>query len=199
MSMPPLETERLSIRPYVMEDLEAIHPILNQAFGEIPLEDRGEWLAWSALNVKMLANLGQPPYGDRAIVLKSTGKVIGSVGLVPSYGPFDKLPYFSQQLKTPTQRSTPEMGMFWALGESYRGQGYATESAQAIIDFMFHSWGLKRIIATTEYDNHASIKVMERLGMSIQRNPDKEPEWFQVVGILNNPIIGNTNSTIDIK
>ncbi len=29
------------------------------------------------------------------------------------------------------------MGLFWALGAAYRGQGYATEAARALIDFAF--------------------------------------------------------------
>jgi [ribosomal protein S5]-alanine N-acetyltransferase len=51
---------------------------------------------------------------------------------------------------------------------------------------MFNRFGLKRIVATTEYDNKDSIAVMRRLGMTIQRNPDPEPVWFQVVGVLAN-------------
>ncbi len=31
--------------------------------------------------------------------------------------------------------------------------------------------------------------VMQRLGMTVQRNPDPGPPWFQVVGILENPEI----------
>jgi hypothetical protein len=43
------------------------------------------------------------------------------------------------------------------------------------------------LIATTERSNAASIGVMRRLGMDIQRNPDAQPGWFQTVGVLFNP------------
>ena len=43
---------------------------------------------------------------------------------------------------------------------------------------------LWRIVATTELDNAASIAVMRRLGMRIERNPYSQPERFQIVGIL---------------
>jgi hypothetical protein len=42
------------------------------------------------------------------------------------------------------------------------------------------------LIETTEYSNAASIGVMRRLGMDIQRNPDEQPGWFQTVGVLFN-------------
>jgi RimJ/RimL family protein N-acetyltransferase len=51
---------------------------------------------------------------------------------------------------------------------------------------MFQTMGLHYIVATTEYDNQASIRTMQRLGMTIEHNPDATPEWFQVVGILEN-------------
>jgi RimJ/RimL family protein N-acetyltransferase len=46
---------------------------------------------------------------------------------------------------------------------------------------------LATVIATTRYDNLASQRVMERLGMRVERNPHPEPPWFQVVGTLDNP------------
>jgi RimJ/RimL family protein N-acetyltransferase len=44
-----------------------------------------------------------------------------------------------------------------------------------------------RIVATTQRSNAASIAVMRRLGMNVQENPDPDPPWFQVVGILAHP------------
>ena len=132
----------------------------------------------------------QPPYGDYALVRKADDVLIGSVGYVPSYGPFGKLAYFRARSSEPDSALfTPEMGLFWALGKAYRGQGYATEAAQAVIRHAFERLSLKRIVATTEYDNSASIAVMRRVGMTIERNPDPTPEWFQIAGILENPAL----------
>ena len=50
----------------------------------------------------------------------------------------------------------------------------------------FSTLKLKRIVATTTYDNAALMGVMRKLGMRIERNPMSEPLWFQVVGILEN-------------
>ncbi len=44
-----------------------------------------------------------------------------------------------------------------------------------------------RLIATTEYDNAASMGVMRKLGMTIAKNPLPDPPWLQVVGILDQP------------
>ena len=51
-------------------------------------------------------------------------------------------------------------------------------------DYAFGQLNLRRIVATTTYDNAASMGVMRKLGMRIEKNPYEEPRWFQVVGIL---------------
>ncbi|HVO70618.1 MAG TPA: GNAT family N-acetyltransferase [Aggregatilineaceae bacterium] len=181
-----LETDRLLLRPFVRGDLDTIHPILNAAFGEESRSARQDWLDWTMMNYAALAHLRQPPYGDRAVVLKPADTLIGAVGLVPSFGPFDTLPYF---LDRATGLFSPEMGLFWVIAEPYRGQGYATEAARALINFAFTRLRLKRVVATTESSNSRAIAVMQRLGMSIQRNPEPAPIWFQVVGILDNPAV----------
>jgi [ribosomal protein S5]-alanine N-acetyltransferase len=91
LSMPSLETVRLLIRPFVMEDLPAVHHLLDMELREADLgtdkmetlAERSAWLQWTVLNYVQLATLYQPPYGDRAVVLKSTGKLIGACGYVP--------------------------------------------------------------------------------------------------------------------
>jgi RimJ/RimL family protein N-acetyltransferase len=186
--LPPITTPRLVIRPFVLDDFDAIHAALNSAFGEIPAEQRREWLNWSVMNEVALARMYQPPYGDRAIVLKDSNELIGAVGLVPAYGPFERLPSFKARLATPnTAKSTPEMGMFWGIHERYRRQGYAAEAALALMNAMFEQHNLQRIIATTEYDNEGSMAVMRKIGMTIERNPEPEPPWFQVIGVKFNP------------
>jgi RimJ/RimL family protein N-acetyltransferase len=74
--------------------------------------------------------------------------------------------------------------LFYAVSPAYRRQGFATEAAQALADYAFRRLRLKRIVATTDYGNAASIGVMRSLGMRVERNPLAEPPWLQVVGIL---------------
>ena len=185
-AMPVIETERLIVRPFEPVDLDACHALLNQEAWQYgrPTQWTSDYLEWSALSYRWLAEFRQPPYGDRCVVLKETGELIGSVGLVPSYGPFDRLPSFGGDVSAGAYR--PEVGLYWATRTAHLNRGYATESAQALVGYAFGPMKLARIVATTEYENVASQAVMRKLGMSIERNPLPEPEWFQITGVLHN-------------
>ena len=193
--MPTLETARLRIRPFVMEDLIDVHRLFDIELNTDDLhtekmdtmKDRSKWLEWSVLNYTQLAKLYQPPYGDRAIVMKKTGKLIGSCGYVPCLMPFEQLPNFSYyNASGELSHATPEFGLFYAISPPHQQQGYASEAAQALIDYAFQHLDLKRVIATTDFDNNASMGVMRKLGMRVEKNPLKEPPWLQVVGVVEN-------------
>ena len=192
MSMPPLETERLTIRPFVLADLDAIYQILDveldEIAGEQALTARQQWLAWSVLNYTALADLHQPPYGDRAIVLHATGEVIGACGLAPVLLPFGQLAAFRPANAMPglPARNTNEMGLYWEVSPRHQRRGYATEAGAALIRYAFSELNLARIVATTTYDNAASVGVMRKLGMTIEHNPLPEPPWMQIVGVKSN-------------
>jgi RimJ/RimL family protein N-acetyltransferase len=191
--MPDLETKRLVIRPFMMDDLTDIHRLFDvelnaEDFGSEKMEslhERAEWLQWSVLNYVQLAKLYQPPYGDRAIVLKETDQLIGSVGYVPCLMPFEQMPNFSYyDASGKPGRATTEFGLFYAISPSHQRHGYASEAAQAMVDYAFQELRLKRVIATTEFDNHGSMGVMRKLGMRVEKNPLAEPPWLQVVGVV---------------
>ena len=84
--------------------------------------------------------------------------------------------------------ATPEFGLFYAVFPAHQHQGYASEAARALLDYAFGVLRLKRVVATTTYDNAASMGVMRRLGMRIERNPLPEPHYLQVVGVAENRI-----------
>ena len=193
MRIPPLETERLVIRPFTMDDLDAIHRLLDIDLitadfgteGANTRQEREQWLRWTILSYEELAKLYQPPYGDRAVVLKQTQQVIGACGFVPSYGPFGQLPTMRSAAQVrDIHFNSPEFGLFYALSPAYQRQRYASEAAKALIDYAFTQLNLQRIVATTTYENAASIGVMRNLGMRIEKNPYPDPPWFQVVGVL---------------
>src|SRR3989442_16035720 len=99
MHMPPLETERLLIRPLAMDDLHNIHRILDVELaaadygtaGAYARDKRKQWLQWTILSYEELAKLYQPPYGERAVVLKQTEQLIGACGFVPCLNAFGQL------------------------------------------------------------------------------------------------------------
>ena len=191
MTEPFIETDRLLIRAFTADDTPTIHRILNEAFPRetalehaTSLQERREYVEWSALNHEWFPKMVQAPYGDRAIVLKSTGELIGSVGFVALLIPFDQIPGVGSGV--PSEYRTTEFGMFWAIDAPHRRQGYASEAVRATIDYAFRQYHLKRIIATTQYDNVASQGVMKKVGMTLVNNPLPEPSWLQVVGVLEN-------------
>jgi len=193
LDMPILETTRLVIRPFVMEDLLDVHRLLDIELHDADLHadkmesmaERAAWLQWSVLNTVQLAKLYQPPYGDRAAVLKSSGQLVGACGFVPCLAPFGLLPGFGPADSSGRpDRYSPEFGLFYAISPAHRRQGYATEAAQALVDYAFRRLHLKRVVATTDYDNLGSLGVMRKLGMRIEKNPRPEPPWLQVVGVV---------------
>ena len=187
LRLPPLETKRLVVRDFTIDDLDTVHRILDLEgnFDEpASREDRRNWLDWTIMSYRAFASLYQPPWGDRAITLKETGEVIGVVGYTTMFHPLTEM----LEGKSPGDaRWHPEMGLFWAVTLDHRGKGVAMEAAQALIDYAFDNFNLKRIIANTDFDNLASQGVMKKLGMQLYRNEDGEPEWFEVLGVLGKP------------
>jgi RimJ/RimL family protein N-acetyltransferase len=53
----------------------------------------------------------------------------------------------------------------WFLGLSWQHQGYATESAKALVDWLIHQLGVSEIRASIHPAHTASIGVAERLAM----------------------------------
>jgi [ribosomal protein S5]-alanine N-acetyltransferase len=216
MRISSLETERLVIREFVPEDLVALHQLLDidladadfGSEGAASVEARQRWLAWSVLNYGELARLYQPPYGDRAITLKTAGTLIGAIGIVPCLAPFAQLPDFyatsdiSETVNDARETdvagtaspaapgspvpapSTPEVGLYYAMSSAHQRRGYTSEAAAALVRHMFQSLNLARVVATTNYNNAGSMGVMRKLGMRLLRNPHPTPPWFQVVGVL---------------
>lgn len=193
--LPVLATSRLTIRPFALGDLEAIHRILDVELAEADfgsegaatLQQRRAWLEWTIANYAQLERLYQPPYGDRAVALRETGEVIGACGYVPSFAPFRQLPALAAPLAPARVHCQPELGLFYAISPAHQQRSYAAEAAAALIEFAFAELDAARVVATTTYDNTASIRVMEKIGMRIERNPFPDPPWFQLAGVIENP------------
>jgi len=187
--MPLLESKRLHIRELTEDDLETVHRILLAGFPSDPpvtLNIRLTWLRWTILSYEQLALLYQPPYGERAIAHKQSQDLIGACGLVPLLMPFGMLPSLADRGVSPESGYSPEVGLFWAIALEHQRHGYATEAARALIDYGFGVMHLKRIVATTGSDNAASMRVMQKAGMRLERIPGANPHWMQVVGLRDN-------------
>jgi RimJ/RimL family protein N-acetyltransferase len=189
LHMPALETDRLIVRPFTLRDLEPLYRVLDVELADAhtgaehaeSLGQRAEWLRWSVANYEQLARMYQPPFGDRAVALRESGELIGAAGFSPALFPFSLVPGLAP---APAGRASFELGLYWAISPRHQRRGYAAEAGRALIDYAFKQLGLWRIVATTEHDNIASQRVMEKLGMTLHRNPQPEPAYFQVVGVL---------------
>jgi RimJ/RimL family protein N-acetyltransferase len=186
-----LTTPRLLIRPFTLDDLPAVHQMLDRdperndpgSYGALSLEQRGDWLRWTVQSYAQLAWLHQPPYYDMAIDLRATGELIGACGYAPCLAEFGQLPSLADG-QTPPGTTWPEVGLYWEIASGRRRHGFAAEAGQALIDYGFQHLKLRRIVAMTRFDNPASIGVMRKLGMRVERNMLPEPPWLQVVGII---------------
>jgi len=156
--VPALHTDRLLIRELTAGDEDAARAVND---GLAP-----GWVAWTAETYAQLEALMQPPYGERAITLRETGELIGLLGLVPSYGPFDQIPGLGSSAQP--ARFRPEMGLYWALAPAYRGNGYATEAVSALVKTGFAIEGLSRIEIRCAPENTRSQHVPEKLGFKME-------------------------------
>ena len=74
---------------------------------------------------------------------------------------------------------TADMG--YSINRKYWGKGYATEAAGVVVDAAFRHMGLHRVWAVCDTRNHASYRVMEKLGMRrealYRRDVLQKGEW----------------------
>ena len=183
MKLETLETTRLRIRQFDRTDIAACARFRREVFGVAEARAKAQsWLDWTIDSYRELAALGQPPYADYAVELRSDHRFVGSVGIVPTVIPWSAL----QGNATDTLLS-PEIGMFWGIMPAHRNHGYASEAAGALLEYLFVELKARQVVATTENINIASQRIMERLGMKLLHNPSSEPPWCQVVGIIVNP------------
>jgi RimJ/RimL family protein N-acetyltransferase len=71
----------------------------------------------------------------------------------------------------------------WELHQAWWGRGLATEGALATLRFGFQEHSLWRIISTTVPSNHASRRVMEKIGLTYQGThviSNTEIAWYAI-------------------
>lgn len=147
---PILETERLVLRPFRIEDAEAIRRLAGarevyETTLNIPHPyEEGMAEQWVAGHASQFYGAGGVTL---AITMRSTGEVIGAIGLMAS-----------------AAHRKAELG-YW-VGVPFWGHGYATEAAAAIVAYGFETLGYHRIMARHFKENPASGRVMQKIGMT---------------------------------
>ena len=74
----------------------------------------------------------------------------------------------------------PQPQLLYALDSPFTGQGYATESARAVVNYAFRALNFNYLRAAIDVGNNASVNVCERLGFELeaQRDQDGKPTLF---------------------
>lgn len=154
MTQPTLETERLILRPFRLDDFESYAAYWGDSdvtrwTGGRPLPREEAWLRflWHPGHWALMG------YGFWAIEEKATGAMIGEAGFIDLKRDYD-----------PAVNGVPEIG--WVLSPAAQGKGYASEAARACVAWGKQQLGAVRIIAAVHADNRASIRVAEKCGFS---------------------------------
>ena len=145
-----IETPRLLLRQWQESDHEPFielnaDPVVMEYFESV--RSREESLAQIG---RIMANIDKNGYGFFAVERKDTGQFIGFTGLTNA--PFES--WF-----------TPCIEIGWRMSRAHWGQGFATEAADACLQFGFDKLHVQQIYSFTSIHNKRSEQVMIRIGM----------------------------------
>ena len=147
-----METERLRLRQFRQDDLEAYaailaNPDVARFFGDgLPAGREDAWRHMAML-VGHWDLLG---FGRWCVELRSTGACIGRVGLWRPEG-------------------WPGIELGWVIDPAHWGHGYAVEAGREGLRHGFGALRLPRIISLVAPHNHNSRRVAEKLGGEVER------------------------------
>ncbi|WP_374966774.1 GNAT family N-acetyltransferase [Lysinibacillus sp. RS5] len=170
-----ITTERLVLRLFQTSDAETVATLCNNyniykstLYLPFPysLDDALSWIEFH------YDNFIEDFSYEFAVTDKETGDLFGTIGLS------NKKDFNQGELA------------YW-IGEPYWGKGYATEAAQAIVQFAFEEKKLHKVFARYFSSNPASGKVMEKIGMKqegiLKDHVIKDGKYEDIVyyGIIN--------------
>ena len=151
-----LKTERLILREFAPEDADGFfrmnqHPEVLRHTGDRPFIDPTEALHF----ITNYDHYDRYGYGRWTVRHRRDDLYLGFCGLRfhPGSGATD---------------------LGFRLAREHWGRGYATEAAGACLRYGFGALGLPRIIGRARRANRASIRVLEKIGMTLQGTFDFE-------------------------
>jgi RimJ/RimL family protein N-acetyltransferase len=80
-------------------------------------------------------------------------------------------------------RDGDDLEVGYILPQQAWGKGYATEIAEALIEYGLNTLGLERLIATVDAGHVPSLRVLEKTGMSIRERVEDPDGLCLVYGI----------------
>ncbi|CAN5465486.1 GNAT family N-acetyltransferase [soil metagenome] len=148
-----IETPRLSLRHFVAADLDPLSELMANAdfmrfaSGVFTREQTASFLFDRVIAP---AQAGLPSLF--AVILREENRLIGYCG------------FFRQIVD---QENEIEIG--YRLSPDYWNRGLATEAAQAVRGYAFEVLKLERVISLIHPENHASRRVTEKNGMTLEK------------------------------
>ncbi len=145
-----LETERLILRPLGSDDLGAVHAYLSDPETMTYMggpQTRESVVGFLERQRDLHSDNG---YGLWAVVERATGRVVGDAGVVALGGP----------------PSIAGHRLRYMVNRELWGRGYATEAAEASLDFAFRILRLSEVKAITHPEHRVSQRVLEKIGMA---------------------------------
>jgi RimJ/RimL family protein N-acetyltransferase len=159
----PVRTERLRIRPAVVEDVDATWRYRR-------LDSVCRWMTtFPATRASYRSMMEDPERLAKTLVVERDGRdgpdgpdgpdsmVVGDLMLAVEDA------WSQSEVAAQARGVQAEIG--WCLDPAYAGQGLATEACEALVRICFETLGLRRLTANCFADNERSWRLMERLGM----------------------------------
>jgi RimJ/RimL family protein N-acetyltransferase len=151
--MKVLETERLSLRRFIVDDAQFVLTLVNEPsflryIGDKKIrsiEDARQYILSGPV-----ASYERHGFGLCLVELRESHTPIGMCGLLK-------------------REELPEPDIGFALLPEFWNKGFAFEAAAAVLQDARERLRLQRILAITSLDNEASIKLLERLGFTFDR------------------------------
>jgi RimJ/RimL family protein N-acetyltransferase len=149
-----LTTDRLRLRTWRPDDLDDLAEVFaDPRVWWFPLRRGFTWDETDAFLGRQMLEWEEQGWGNWAV--EHDGDLIGYTG----FG----LPTF-----LPEVMPVPEIG--WRLHPSHWRRGLATEAAGAALEHGFKALGFSEVVSIYEPENVASGRVMQRIGMSLDRD-----------------------------
>jgi RimJ/RimL family protein N-acetyltransferase len=148
-----LETERLLLRRLTAGDAAFILELLNEPAFLENIGDRGARTLADArryIAKGPVASYGKFGFGLYLVELKDSNAPIGICGLLK-------------------RESLDDVDIGFAFLQEFWSQGYARESAAAVMHYGWTTLRLQRIVAITKPTNQASMTLLEKLGLRFER------------------------------
>ncbi len=159
-----LETKRLTLKAQTMKEQKRLWEILmipevNKYFLTIPKKYKNNLKNWDKQKEFYEAEIEHAKDSNVfqwSIFLKDTDTCIGRITCYEKY----------DESKS---RGDEIYDVGWIIDPAYQGQGYGSEAAKAMIDYMFFECEINEIRTGAAICNPSSWKIMEKLGFERQK------------------------------